>query len=59
MLTTHYATTVEIVINERKSRGDLSFTRIGPRLRSAILSLSTFHFIHRLEQTNVLVDLWQ
>jgi hypothetical protein len=24
-----------------------------------ILSLPTFHFIHRLEQTNVLVDLWQ
>jgi hypothetical protein len=31
MLTTHHATTVEIVINERKSRGDLPFTRIGPR----------------------------
>jgi hypothetical protein len=31
MLTVHHATTIEIVINERKSRGDLRFTCIGPR----------------------------
>jgi hypothetical protein len=28
-------------------------------LRSVILYLPTFHFIHRLEQTNILVNLWQ
>jgi hypothetical protein len=31
MLTSHHATAIEIVINERKARGDLPFTRIGPR----------------------------
>jgi hypothetical protein len=31
MLTTHRATIVEIVINERKARGDLPFTHIGAR----------------------------
>ena len=28
-------------------------------LHKVTLSLPTFHFIHRLEQTNVLVELWQ
>jgi hypothetical protein len=28
-------------------------------LRSVILYLPNFHFIHRLEQTNILVNLWQ
>jgi len=31
MLTTHHAIAVEIVINDRKSWGNLPFTRVGPR----------------------------
>jgi hypothetical protein len=44
MITTHHATTVQIVINERKSRGDLPFTRIGPRFAQGYIIPSNFSF---------------
>jgi hypothetical protein len=31
MLTNHHAGTIDIVINERKARGDIAFTCIRPR----------------------------
>jgi hypothetical protein len=46
------------LINE--SLEDISHSHaLDQNLRRVILSLPTFHFIHRLEKTNVLVDLWQ
>jgi hypothetical protein len=44
MLTTHHATAVEIVINEKKSRGDLPFTHIGPRFAQHFIIPSNFSF---------------
>ena len=44
MLTTHHATTVQIVINERKSQGDLPFTRIGPRFYEGYIIPSNSSF---------------
>jgi hypothetical protein len=46
------------LINE--SLEDISHSHaFDQNLPRVILSLPTFHFIHRLEQINVLVDLWQ
>jgi len=44
MLTMHYTTTVEIVINERKARGDLPFTCIGPRFAEGYIIPSNSSF---------------
>ena len=44
MLTTHHATIVEIVINDRKSRGDLPFTRIRPRFAQGYIIPSNSSF---------------
>jgi hypothetical protein len=44
MLTTHHATTVQIVINQRKSRGHLPFTRFGPKFAQGYIIPSNFSF---------------
>ena len=44
MLKAHHAIAVQIVINERKSRGDLPFTRIGPRFAQGYIIPSNSSF---------------
>jgi hypothetical protein len=51
MITTHHATTIQIIINERKSRGDLPFTHIGPRFAQGYIIPSKFSF-HSLSGAN-------
>ena len=42
--TTHHEPAIQIVINERKSRGDLPFTRIGPIFAQGYIIPSNFSF---------------
>ena len=51
MITTHHASTVEIVINEQKDRGDLPFTCIGPIFVQRYIIPSNFSF-HSLSGAN-------
>jgi hypothetical protein len=44
MVTTHYARTVEIVINQRKARGDLPLLHIKPRFVEGYIIPLDFSF---------------
>jgi hypothetical protein len=44
----------------RESLEEISHSHaLDQDLHNVILSLPNFHFIHRLENTNVIVNLWQ
>ena len=51
MLTTHHATAIQIVINQRKSRRHLPFTCFGPKFAQGYIIPSNFSF-HSSAGTN-------
>jgi hypothetical protein len=44
MITTHHGIAIQIVINKRKSRGDIPFTHIGPIFAQGYIIPSNFSF---------------
>jgi hypothetical protein len=58
MVTTHYARTLEIVIDQRKARGDLPLIRIKPRFVEGYIIPPQFSFQTSSGENKILVNLW-